>query len=226
MKTYNITILSATLVAVCALNGQTMGSIAGTVLENGVRPLSGATISYRGTGHAERSREGFMQYTRPKVFGSVQALADGTFQITGLPADQYTICAAGPLPIHISSCSWSVSDQRVSLASGQNQIGLQLSVTRGALLDITIADSTGCAAKDSKAPVYVFAGSLSQGAYLVSASAGAYHYRALVPQSTPLRVSSNHRCSFADGNGYDLLGAGLSIPAIQGESANANMSAR
>ena len=225
MRTFNRILLSA-LFAISALNGQTTGSVAGTVLENGAFPLSGATISYMGTGHAERGPRGFMRYTRPKVMGTVQARADGTFSITGLPPDQYRICAVGTLPIHISSCLWNATDPRVALASGQNVTGLRLSVTRGALLDITIGDPTGCASKYNRAPVYVFAGSLSQGAYLVSASAGAYHYRALVPQSTPLRVTSNHRCDFSDANGYALSGAGLSIPAIPSESASASMTAR
>jgi hypothetical protein len=226
MKTFKPSILTSALLAVGALNGQTTGSVAGTVLENGAVPLSGATVSYMGTGRPSMGRDGITRYSPPQVTGIVQARADGTFSIIGLPQGRYTICASGTLPIHISSCAWNTADPHVSIAPGQNLTGLRLSVARGALLNITLADSTGCAAKYSRAPVYVFSGSLSQGASRVSTTAGAYKYQAVVPQSTPLRVTANHRCSFADASGYALSADGLSIPAIEGESASATMTAK
>lgn len=226
MKTLYLTTFTSAFLAVSALNGQTTGSVAGTVLENGAVPLSGATVSYVGTGRAESGRNGLMRYIPPQIVGRVLSRVDGTFSITGLPPDRYTICASGTLPIHISSCAWNTIDPHVSIAPGQILTGLRLSVARGALLNITIADSTGCAAKYSRAPVYVFAGSLSEGASRVSTTAGAYKYQALVPQSTPLRLTANHRCSFADASGYGLPADGLSIPAIQGESASATMTAK
>ena len=226
MKTSKITIISASLLAVNALNGQTTGSVTGTVLENGVLPLSGATISYMGTGYYERGPSGFMRYSTPQIMGRVQSRADGTFSITGLPPDKYEICAGGTLPIHISSCGWNASNPRVTLASGQNLTGIRLTVTRGALLNITIADSTGCASRYSRAAVYVFAGPSSQVASRVSNTAGAYNYQVLVPQSTPLRLHSYHRCDFSDANGYALAPTGLSIPAVHGESADVSLTAR
>lgn len=155
MNILSISIITVTALAVCALNGQTTGSVAGAVFENGAIPLAGATISYRGSGRMEKDPQGRMRYLRPEVFGSVKSRSDGTFSIPGLPPDRYTICAYGTLPVHISSCVWNTSDHRVSVASGQSVTGLKLNVTRGALLDITLTDLTGCAARYSKAPVYV-----------------------------------------------------------------------
>ena len=226
MQTLNARILTVAVLAAGALNGQTTSFVAGTVLENGALPLAGATVSYMGSGRIEKDSHGHTRYLPPQIIGNVRTQADGTFLIAGLPPDRYTICAGGTLPVHISSCVWNTSEHRVVLASGQNVGGLKLSVTRGALLDIEIADSTGCAAKYNKAPVYVFAGSLSVQAYPVAANVGVYHYRALVPQMTPLRVSANHRCSFADVAGNNLSGPGLSILGLQAESASVTMTAR
>src|SRR5581483_2602347 len=93
------------LLAVSALHGQTTGSIKGVVLENGIRPLAGATVSYRDLGRVERDSNGAVHIVRPKT-GIVIAGSDGTFTINGLAADRYIVCAGGPLPVHIGSCTW------------------------------------------------------------------------------------------------------------------------
>ena len=228
MKTPNRSayLLASALLAVCALDSQTTGSVAGAVLENGVRPLAGASVFYRGSGTIYRDRYGRIRSTPPHVYGTVQAGADGTFSITGLPTDQYEICAGGPLPIHVSSCQWNTSGHDVAVAAGQNVTGLRLTVSRGALLDIAIVDATGCAAKDHNAPVYAFVGTMSSQAHPVPGIPGVYHYQVLVPQSAALRVSANHHCSFSDGAGNALSNSALPVSAVSGESASVTMTAR
>ncbi len=225
MRIFKVIFVAGSL-AVAGLNGQTAGSVAGTVLEDGATPIAGATVSYRGSGHIQRGPSGGVSYLRPQVFGSVKSRSDGTFSILGLPPDRYTICAAGTLPIHISSCAWNTTDHRVSVTTGQNVTGLKLSVPRGALLAITIDDATGCAARYNKAPVFAFAGSLSAQAYPVSGTPGAYHYQVLVPKLVPLRIAANHRCSFTDSSSNALSGLGLSLPALQAESGSVTIIAK
>lgn len=165
-------------------------------------------------------------YVVPQAGGTIVTHTDGTFTIAGLAAAQYIICARGTLPIHVPSCAWNTADHRVSVASGQSQTGLRLSVTRGSLLAITILDSSGCVARNSKAPVYAFVGSLSQQTRKISSGAGTYHYQVVVPQQVSVKVSSNHPCSFSDFNGNAIPGTGTSIPPIQGESASVTMTAK
>jgi hypothetical protein len=221
MKTLIIAIAAA-LLARPAVNAQTTSSVAGVVLENGVRPLSGAIVTYMTEGRVQKDSKGQIQYLLPKVIGSVQTRVDGSFTVSGLPAGLYAICARGTDPVHLSSCQLDNPKNVVSVVSGQDQTGLKLNVPRGALLDITLTDSSGCAAKNSRAPVYVFVNSISQQAYLVSSASGAYHYRALVPQQVPLQISSNHPCTFAE----IAPGTRLSVPPIQSESASASITAR
>jgi hypothetical protein len=226
MKNFYASVLITILAAAYALNGQTTGSVAGTVLENGSVALVGATISYKALGHLEKDSQGLTQYVRSKIGGSVKSNADGTFAITGLAAGTYVICASGTLPIHISSCESNASNPQVSIVAGESVTALRLNVARGALLAITVNDFAGCIAKNGKAPVYIFANGRPQQAMLVSATPGAYHYRALVPQQIVLSVKPTHPCTFTEFSGNSSASVGLTLPAIQGESANATLTAQ
>jgi len=226
MRTITLKIVVIALFAACAGNGQTTGSVAGTVLENGSLPIPGATVTYFALGHLVKDSRGRSQYISSKIGGSLQSHTDGTFNIVGLPAGTYVICARGTLPIHISSCAWDGSNPQVSIAAGQSLTGLRLNVRRGALLDIAIHDSAGCVGKNSKAPVYIFVNSRPQQALRGSATSSGYHYQALVPQQVPVKVSASHPCNVADSNGNTISGAGLTIPAIQGETASVTITAK
>jgi hypothetical protein len=215
------------LTATSAVYGQATGSVTGTVFENGVRPLAGARVTYIAQGHYEIDSRHRLQFVRPQVGGSVTSGADGTFAIGALPPGGYIVCAQGTVPVHVGSCAWTNVTPIFRVSAGKATSGLMLSVSRGALLDIAIADPSGCAAKNTRAAVELFGNSTGVPARFNSTSGGMVHYLAVVPQQTALRLSASHPCSIQDSSGNTARSvAGLAIPPVQGESAAINLTAR
>jgi hypothetical protein len=91
--------------------------------------LSGATIT------ALRTSPQFPLY---RV--QAQSAANGTFQITGMPAGTYALCVDATKDIHLDPCAWSGTPATVTVADGQNVTGVSLSLIKGSTLQVNIND--------------------------------------------------------------------------------------
>ncbi len=79
--------------------GQAGGSLAGTVSDEGIRPIAGAVVI--------ANREGL-----PAASGRATSAADGTYQITGLPVGSYAVCAQVPGGGFVDVCEWATPTHR------------------------------------------------------------------------------------------------------------------
>jgi hypothetical protein len=70
-----------------------------------------------------------------------QSAADGTFQISGLPAGTYALCVDGTKDTHLDPCSWGGTPVSVTVADGQKVTGVSLSLIKGVTLKVNINDS-------------------------------------------------------------------------------------
>jgi Carboxypeptidase regulatory-like domain len=114
--------------AACSLWGQTVnnGSIAGSVSDEGVRPIAGVVVI--------ANREGL-----PAASGRATSAADGTFQIGGLPVGSYVVCAQVPGGGFVDACEWR-TPLTVGVKAGQPVAGLQFPLKRGAILQVRLND--------------------------------------------------------------------------------------
>jgi hypothetical protein len=118
------------LVCLCfnaaSMFAQAGGSLAGSVSDEGVRPIAGAVVI--------ANRAGL-----PAATGSAISAADGTFQVNGLPAGSYAVCVQVPGGGFVDACQWS-SPLTVAVNAGQPVVGLQFPLKRGAILQVRLND--------------------------------------------------------------------------------------
>jgi hypothetical protein len=103
------------------------GSLAGTVTDEGSKPVAGALIT--------ANRESL-----PPASGRAFSIADGTFQIGGLPAGSYTVCAQLPGGGFVDTCEWQILPRRVDVKVGQSVAGLKFKLQKGAILHVRLND--------------------------------------------------------------------------------------
>jgi hypothetical protein len=66
--------------------------------------------------------------------------ANGSFQITGLPAGSYSLCVQVPGSAYLDSCLWGGSGPVVKVADGQQSANNVLKLQKGATLSVVIND--------------------------------------------------------------------------------------
>ena len=64
---------------------------------------------------------------------------DGSFVLRGLPADDYSLQVVAP---YERESDWVGRDQKVSVASGQIRSGVNIPVSRGEILEVTVTDAS------------------------------------------------------------------------------------
>ena len=103
------------------------GSLAGTVTDGSNKPVTGAFIT--------ANRESL-----PAASGRAFSVADGTFQISGLPAGSFTVCVQVPGGDFIDTCEWQILPLRVDVKVGQAVAGLKFKLQKGAILQVRLND--------------------------------------------------------------------------------------
>ena len=115
------------------------GRLAGTVVGDDGAPMDGATIRYRRLPRFARGTDLKITKTDPGSTGMRVVGPDGKYALTGLTAGDYQVCAFGPLPTQISSCSWDPAPG-VSLGNGGAITGLIHQVHEGTTVTIRVTD--------------------------------------------------------------------------------------
>jgi hypothetical protein len=114
------------------------GSLAGSVTDQGNKPVTGAFIT--------ANRESL-----PPASGRAFSAADGTFQLSGLPAGSYTVCVQFPSAGFVDTCEWQILPLRVDVKAGQGVAGLKFKLQKGAILHIRLNDPAALLAPSSTA---------------------------------------------------------------------------
>lgn len=81
---------------------------------------------------------------------SVTSSLRGDFQLNGLPAGEYVLCAGSASPKYANSCFWFNGRPTLSLGSGQKLTGQKVAVLAGRSLEVRLRDPARVlASKDS-----------------------------------------------------------------------------
>ncbi len=130
----------AGLMGVCAQTGV----IGGTVVDDAGNPVPGARVLYYSLPNYGSGAAAALQQAAPRsVSSSTLTGQSGDFQITGLAAGAYYICAlpssAGLLP----SCAYGPKPMILYLASGQVIANARVTLPSGAVVLIRVLDPGG-----------------------------------------------------------------------------------
>ena len=124
--------------ALMTAQAQSTGSIEGVVLGDGGKPIAGARV-YAATKTTSQATKA--PPTIATRFGNaVNAAADGTFSIPGLPAGPYILCAQTTTAGWLDPCQWASLVPLAVLPAGQNLTGQKVVLTKGAVIQIRIND--------------------------------------------------------------------------------------
>jgi hypothetical protein len=143
----------------------------------------------------------------------------GEFAFKNLPPGNYSICVHVPGGPHLNSCQWSQATQ-VTVASGQTLANQTITLTKGALLQVRLADPNKILTPKDDVMIGVYLPSgLFQPLRLAASDPAGRTYDAAVPLSTQVRLSvhSSHLL-ISDDQGKGLaplpLPKGNTAPAV------------
>jgi hypothetical protein len=115
------------LLSASAFYAQSAAGIQGTVTDAVTKkPISGAFVTALRTG-------------LPPASQTASSAADGSFQVSGLPAGTYSLCVQVPGGAYVDPCQWS-SPSQVTLSAGQSYTGSSLTLSPGYPLQVYVAD--------------------------------------------------------------------------------------
>jgi hypothetical protein len=106
---------------------QAGGSLAGSVVDGGGAPITGALVTA-------------LRNTLPPASGRAISGANGTFVINAVPAGGYTLCVQVLGSAFLDPCEWSLSPVTANVTGGQSTAGVQLKLTAGAIVPIRLND--------------------------------------------------------------------------------------
>jgi len=193
------------------------GSIQGLVLDAGTsKPIGGAIVTAVST-------------TPPLFSQSGSAAADGSYQIQGLPAGTFALCAQAATDGYLSSCDWGAKPPTVTLTSGQDSAGNQLTMKTGSILKVRVQDPTQSLSQKTLSglgPDLVMGvfgpQSLFYPAHQAGKDAGGANYQLTIPLDTRVTFSiASQSLKLADSNGVELPNSS-SQQAVQQSTGNSN----
>src|SRR5215470_17990416 len=101
--------------------------IRGTVVDDKGKPMSNVIVTA-------------LLNARPPFTRSTTSAADGSFQIQGLLAGQYSLCAQLPAGGYLDACRWSLTSRNITLANRQTSAGNTVTLRKASVLKIRLQD--------------------------------------------------------------------------------------
>ena len=165
------------------------------------------------TGEDNRAIAGarIVAYGATALFGQSAATsgADGSYQISGLAAGTYKLCAVIASGDYLDPCVWAAAPPQVSLAVGQTAAGTNLKLQAATMLRVRVDDPSQHlqSVLPNAAKPHILIGVLTAEGNFVTVAATAKNasgidYQAAIPYDTPLKLSAVSRnVKFNQGNG-------------------------
>ena len=200
-----VILFSCAILAAQSASGQSSaaqgtGGIQGTVLDAvSGKPVGGVLITALRAGlppFKQRSRSAF----------------DGSFQVQGLTAGTYTLCAQPPADGYLDTCAWRSKPTPLTLTDGQQSTGNAVKLRAGSVVQVSVQDAQQLLAQNTAAGSgqHLVVGvwgpdGIFYAAHSVAASATNLMYRLTVPFDTPLKFSiSSATLTLAGSTGQSL----------------------
>jgi hypothetical protein len=76
--------------------------------------------------------------------------ADGSFQIQGLPAGPYSLCAQLPAGGYLDPCQWSLNPPALTLTAKQVSTGNAVTLKKGSIVKVRMQDSSRLLAQKTR----------------------------------------------------------------------------
>jgi hypothetical protein len=156
----------------------------------------------------------------------VAADANGNFRVGSLPAGRYVACAEVTVPGLLDPCHWAGSAPTFTVVAGQPTTGVDITMARGAVVPIHIADPLGLLQPVSESAInfdfqvhVVTSKGVHHNARVQASSAAGRDLAVTVPFGTAvtLRVMSSHLTA-NDQTGSPVSAAGASVTVPSGVS--------
>ena len=141
--------IAAAMTATAFLGQSNTGSIQGTVVGSDGTPLSGVRVyaAVKAATQKTKAPPTLVAYVQngataqPNGKPPISSPAN-SFTIPNLPAGTYVLCAQTAIPGWLDPCHWSATVPALSLAAGQSLTGQTVVMTKGAIVQIRINDSS------------------------------------------------------------------------------------
>jgi len=208
------------------------GVLSGVVVDDNGTPIANARVIYSSIPPATLSAGGRALPIGPAVGGTVRTASDGTFNVSGLPASKYHLCAYGPRNTDLGSCEWGTGSTNVDLASIQP--ALRFHISTGTLLTFQvndphhrIKDLADLRTPDGRMPltggnfaIGIWAGTRYAVAQLVSTNGAGRQYQLAIPRNASVRLFLDTPFTVVDGNGSSIsVGRPSTTIAAAGQAA-------
>lgn len=180
-------------------------SIAGIVMDDDRRPVSGASVFLERIRRSTSNDRGQPKPLESPFSSSVLTGPDGKFVASNLLPGQYTVCAVGTSREHLGTCEIDQPSQRV-IANGSGPMNIALTLVKGSLLNIHIHDSASRLSTGSTPTVGVVS---AKGAYkratLVALTANKADYVIAVPAADTVRLLLSSPFPVDDNGGTHVI---------------------
>jgi hypothetical protein len=168
------------------------------VVTDAGQPVGGALVLISRSAPANILLPASAKSGPPVVTGTLAAKgttdASGAFSIGNLAAGQYVACAEAAAPGLLDPCHWSASAPTFTVAAGQNASGLTITVTRGAVLTIQLADPRGLLTPatgpiDFRCQIHIVTSrGIHYAAPIQSSAVGGRSHAITIPYGTPVAL--------------------------------------
>jgi hypothetical protein len=170
----------------------------------------------------------------PPFSRTTRSGADGAFQIQGLIAGAYSLCAQVAGDQYLDPCQWTGGPATVTLAPGQIVTGLSMKLTPASIVHIQVRDpqkTLSLKTKDGRTPGLSIGVTGPKGLVYPARRLGGpapqsasdtYSFQLAIPRDTTLILSiASHDLKLSDSNGV-ALPANASQQAFQHATADPN----